>query len=143
MGNFHVELKKVVDDSYNIETGCDLWDMLKADLKSGILGKSKKIALITDSTVMELYGKCAEEAIKKAGLDVNTYVFPAGEKSKTRATKEMLEDAMLADGLKRDCGVVALDYRGDKGIATALGHAPQAGLASPEAGSVLSVAERI
>ena len=42
-----------------------------------------------------------------------------------------------------DCGVVALDYRGHKGIATALGHAPQAGLASAAAGSVLSVAEAL
>jgi len=42
-----------------------------------------------------------------------------------------------------DCGVVALDYRGRKGIATAIGHAPQAGLASPEAGSILSVAEAL
>ena len=42
-----------------------------------------------------------------------------------------------------DCGVVALDYRGRKGIATAIGHAPQAGLANPEAGSVLSVAEAL
>jgi len=42
-----------------------------------------------------------------------------------------------------DCGVVALDYRGQKGIATAIGHAPQAGLADPAAGSVLSVAEAL
>jgi len=42
-----------------------------------------------------------------------------------------------------DCGVVALDYRGQKGIATALGHAPQAALADPAAGSVLSVAESL
>ena len=42
-----------------------------------------------------------------------------------------------------DCGVVALDYRGRKGIATALGHAPQAALADPAAGSVLSVAESL
>ena len=42
-----------------------------------------------------------------------------------------------------DCGVVALDYRGRHGIATAIGHAPQAGLASPAAGSVLSVAEAL
>ena len=35
-----------------------------------------------------------------------------------------------------DCGVVALDYRGEKGIATSLGHAPQAALANPAAGSV-------
>lgn len=42
-----------------------------------------------------------------------------------------------------DCGVVALDYRGRSGIATAIGHAPQAGLADPAAGSVLSVAESL
>ena len=42
-----------------------------------------------------------------------------------------------------DCGVVALDYRGQKGIATSIGHAPQVGLANPEAGSVMSVAEAL
>ena len=42
-----------------------------------------------------------------------------------------------------DCGVVALDYRGRAGIATALGHAPQAGLADPAAGSQLAVAESL
>ena len=42
-----------------------------------------------------------------------------------------------------DCGVVALDYRGEKGIATAIGHAPQAGLSDVKAGSVLSVAESL
>ncbi len=42
-----------------------------------------------------------------------------------------------------DCGVVALDYTGTKGIATSIGHAPQAALANPEAGSVLSVAESL
>lgn len=42
-----------------------------------------------------------------------------------------------------DCGVVALDYQGKAGIACAMGHAPQAGLADPKAGSVLSVAEAL
>lgn len=42
-----------------------------------------------------------------------------------------------------DCGVVALDYRGNKGIATAIGHAPQAALANSERGSVLAVAESL
>ena len=42
-----------------------------------------------------------------------------------------------------DCGVVALDYRGRHGIATAIGHAPQAGLADAAKGSVLSVAESL
>ena len=42
-----------------------------------------------------------------------------------------------------DCGVVTLDYRGRKGIATSIGHAPQAGLADPAKGSVLAVAEAL
>ncbi len=42
-----------------------------------------------------------------------------------------------------DCGAVSLDYRGQKGIATSLGHAPQAALADPAAGSVLSVSEAL
>jgi phosphoribosylformylglycinamidine synthase len=40
-------------------------------------------------------------------------------------------------------GAVALDYRGVKGYATAIGHAPVAGLVDPGAGSVLSVAEAL
>ena len=42
-----------------------------------------------------------------------------------------------------DCGVVALDYRGTKGMATAIGHAPQAALAAPDRGSVLAVSEAL
>lgn len=42
-----------------------------------------------------------------------------------------------------DCGVVALDYRGRKGIATSIGHAPQVALADSAKGSVMSVAEAL
>jgi len=42
-----------------------------------------------------------------------------------------------------DCGVAALDYRGRAGIATSIGHAPQAGIIDAAKGSVLSVAEAL
>ena len=42
-----------------------------------------------------------------------------------------------------DCGVVALDYLGKKGIATSIGHAPQAGLADAAKGAILSVSESL
>ncbi|MBE5033621.1 phosphoribosylformylglycinamidine synthase [Gallalistipes aquisgranensis] len=42
-----------------------------------------------------------------------------------------------------DCAVVALDYQGTSGIATALGHAPVAALADPGKGSVLAIAEAL
>ncbi|MDR2497915.1 MAG: phosphoribosylformylglycinamidine synthase [Tannerellaceae bacterium] len=40
-------------------------------------------------------------------------------------------------------GAVALDYTGKAGMATSIGHAPQAGLIDPVAGSVLSIAEAL
>ena len=42
-----------------------------------------------------------------------------------------------------DCGVVALDYAGLAGIATSIGHAPQAALADSAAGSRIAVAEAL
>lgn len=42
-----------------------------------------------------------------------------------------------------DLGAVALDYRGRAGIATSVGHAPQAAMVDPAAGSVLAIAESL
>ena len=42
-----------------------------------------------------------------------------------------------------DCGVVALDYSGTKGIATSIGHAPQVAIIDSAKGSVMAVAEAL
>jgi phosphoribosylformylglycinamidine synthase len=42
-----------------------------------------------------------------------------------------------------DLGAVALDYKGRTGIATSIGHAPQAAMVDPAAGSVLAIAESL
>lgn len=42
-----------------------------------------------------------------------------------------------------DLGAMALDFRGDKGIATSIGHAPQVALVDPVAGSVMAIAEAL
>lgn len=42
-----------------------------------------------------------------------------------------------------DLGAVALDYKGKSGIATSIGHAPQAAMVDPAAGSVLAIAESL
>ena len=43
MSNFKVELKKVVDDSYEIEIGYELEQKLIDDLKAGLVGKNIQI----------------------------------------------------------------------------------------------------
>lgn len=108
MSTFNVELKKVVDDSYEIEIGYELQDKLIEDIQNGLVGKIKKFAVVTDSNVKELYADSILEKIKAAGYQADLFVFPAGEKSKTRETKEFVEDGMLAKGYRRDCCIIAV-----------------------------------
>lgn len=104
----NVELKKVVDDSYEIEIGHGLSDRLLEDLDTGLLGKIKKLAVITDTNVCDLYAKPICQKLLADGFKAELFVFPAGEKSKTRQTKAKIEDAMLEKGYRRDCAIIAV-----------------------------------
>ena len=95
---FNCELKRVVDDSYDIEIGRKLQDTLVSDLKG----------VVTDSIVVDLYGRDIYERLNAAGLKAELFVIPEGEKSKTRQMKEFVEDSMLEKGFRRDCCVVAV-----------------------------------
>ena len=108
MSVFNVELKKVVDDSYEIEIGYDLAEKLIQDLHHGLIGSIRKIAVITDSNVSELYARGISELLIRESYEVDMFVIPAGEKSKTRETKARLEDAMLEKGYRRDCCILAI-----------------------------------
>lgn len=108
MSTFNVELKKVVDDSYDIEIGFELQQKLITDLKNGLVGNMKKIAVITDSIVKELYAEKICHLLQEAGYTADIFVFEAGETNKTRKTKELIEDAMLEKGYRRDCCILAI-----------------------------------
>ena len=108
MSVFNVELKKVVDASYDIEIGYNLMDKLVEDMEAGLFGTLHKFAVITDTNVRDPYAKPICEKLIAAGYKVDLFVFPAGEKSKTRLTKERIEDAMLEKGYRRDCAIIAV-----------------------------------
>ena len=57
MSKFHVELKKIVDDSYDVEIGNNLADKLISDLKNGLVGNINKFVVVTDSIVKDLYAQ--------------------------------------------------------------------------------------
>lgn len=105
---FYCELKKVVDDSYDIEIGHDLSDRFINDLKNGLVGNTKKFAVVTDSIVENLYAEGIYKKILEAGFKADLFVIPEGEKSKTRKMKEFVEDSMLEKGYRRDCAVIAI-----------------------------------
>lgn len=108
MSIFHVDLKKVVDDSYDIESGFALEEKLIQDIENGIVGNIQKFAIITDSIVKDLYAEKIMSLLLDAGFQADLFVFEAGEKNKTRETKEAIEDAMLAKGYRRDCCILAI-----------------------------------
>ena len=110
MSTFNVELKKVVDDSYEIEIGYELSSKLVSDIEKGLVGNIRKFAIITDRNVKNDYAKPIHEKLLRAGYEVDMFVFPAGEKSKTRETKANIEDAMLEKFSLRQA-IIRLDER--------------------------------
>ena len=108
MSKFHVELKKIVDDSYDVEIGNNLADKLISDLKNGLVGNINKFVVVTDSIVKDLYAKKIYEKLISSGFKSDIIIFDAGEKSKTRKTKEFVEDSMIIKGYKRDCCIIAV-----------------------------------
>lgn len=108
MGQLHVELKKIVDDSYDIEIGYNLSYKLIKDIENGLVDGINKFAVVTDSVVEKLYAVKIVELLKENGYKADLFVFEAGEKNKTRKTKEFIEDAMLEKEYRRDCCIIAV-----------------------------------
>jgi len=108
LSTFHVQLERVVHDSYQIKIGRNLFDTLIADLKGPFFHPIAKFAVISDSNISQLYGEPLVRKLKESGFDCDLFAIPSGEKSKTRETKAFVEDQMLAKGYGRDSCIIAL-----------------------------------
>lgn len=104
MRKIHVDVE-VRPLSYEVYIGTGLLGRLAQDLYRRPLGK--KYAVIADSSVAALHGERLMKELDDAGVKAQMFVFPAGEASKNRQTKELLEDAMLKAGFGRDGAVIA------------------------------------
>ena len=92
--------------SYDIKIGPGLLDTLGIEAAS--LGKAKKIAIVSETTVYPLYGAQAESSLKNAGFEVVSFVFPAGEERKSAATYLELLNFLAENKLTRTDLIVAL-----------------------------------
>jgi len=100
-----VKLRRTIDDSYDLHIGSDLMGKMAEALCRNPL--ANRYVVISDSTVMKLYGNDLTEALRQAGLKVDRIAFPEGEASKSRKMKQYLEEHMLGMGLGRDSCVIA------------------------------------
>jgi 3-dehydroquinate synthase len=68
----------------------------------------RRAAIIGDGTTMALFGAPIAMALRGLGCAPITIAFPPGEQHKTRATKDCIEDQLLAAGLDRHSCIVAV-----------------------------------
>jgi len=116
-----------------------------------MIGKPPR-TIMTDSTIEEKYApvEISEEKLQeyiKNVLQVESVACKDWLTNKVdRSVTGKIARQQCAGEIQlplNDLGVVALDYRGNVGIATSIGHAPLAAMVNPEAGSVLAVAEAL
>lgn len=69
---------------------------------------NNRFAIIADETVGSLYGLSLQKQFLEQGFHASLFTFPAGEKYKTRATKEILENQLFQAGFGRDSCFIAL-----------------------------------
>ena len=70
--------------------------------------KCNKIAVISDSNVWPLYGETVSNSIISAGLEVCSYIFPAGEESKNGATYLSILNFLAEEQITRSDLLIAL-----------------------------------
>jgi 3-dehydroquinate synthase len=68
----------------------------------------RRAVIIADSNTVKLFTKPIEDSLTAKTDHVLTLEFPAGENSKTRETKEKLEDSMLEQSIGRDSCIIAV-----------------------------------
>lgn len=108
--------------------------------------------VMTDHTVIDAY-RAPEYDVNKVGEYLTDVLQLEGVACKDWLTNKvdrsvtgrvaMQQTAGTLQLPLNDCAVIALDYQGNEGIATALGHAPAAAMADPAKGSVLAIAEAL
>lgn len=92
--------------SYDILIGSGLISRLGEEAKK--LGKIQTVCLVSESRVYPLHGAAAECSLRQAGFQVVSFVFPAGEASKSGQTYLELLNFLAKSGLTRSDLLVAL-----------------------------------
>ena len=72
------------------------------------VSSAKKVCIVSDSKVFPLYSDVVKSQLEAYGFEVISYVFPAGEKSKTTETVIDIVEYLAENALTRNDLVVAL-----------------------------------
>jgi len=99
-------VKVNVGKGYEVKIGAGLLSCA-GQLVKDVLGQCR-VAIITDSNVLPLYGEKVQKSLENAGLQAHMISFPAGEENKTLQTVGTLLERLSQLQLTRSDAVVAL-----------------------------------
>ena len=102
MKTVHVNASK----EYDVLIGSGILDTLGQ--KVSALGKVRKVCVVSETNVYPLYGNAVLNSLQQEGLEVHSFVFPAGEASKNGATYLQLLSFLAAHQITRSDLIVAL-----------------------------------
>lgn len=92
--------------TYDIVIGSGLLPTLGPRVKA--LGKAQRVCIVSETSVFPLYGQLVTDSLKHAGLEVVSFVFPAGEESKNGQVFLELLNFLAENRLTRSDLIVAL-----------------------------------
>ncbi len=92
--------------SYPIVVGTGIFSQIGAALDG--VGFPRRVGIVTNPTVGELYGEVLVDALVSEGRQVSVVQVPDGEQYKTLTTLESLYDAFIEWNFDRHCGLLAL-----------------------------------
>lgn len=72
------------------------------------LWSAKRVAIITDDRVADLYLTQVTESLMVSDFDVSAFSFPAGEAQKNLDTVQAIYGFLMAEGMTRSDGILAL-----------------------------------
>lgn len=94
--------------SYEIRIGAGLLRDLGRSARLSLNPKARRVALISNKTVFNLFGQTAATSLRKANLEVSTWLMKDGERNKSLRSFEQLLEFLSHGGFERTDAVVAL-----------------------------------
>jgi len=98
----------VQQTNYEIKIGAGLLTQLGRESRAVLGPQSRRAVLISNPTVFKLYGRLAQQSLKKANFKIMHWLMPEGERHKSLSSLAQTLKFLAESGIERGDVVVAL-----------------------------------
>jgi 3-dehydroquinate synthase len=93
---------------YDVEIGAGLLSELGASARASLSEEARRVALVSNPRVFDLYGASAVASLRESGFDVAHWLMRDGERFKTLRTAERALQFLSESKIERSDAVIAL-----------------------------------